>query len=136
MHIIIAASAKTTFFIVGIHTQPSRAIEEINALVDVYGTFKKQYGTDIGFVMGDFNYGGSYVRSSLQDHLDIDQPPFIRLINKTDATTVKPFHPTSRVKGKPYDRIYVVPGRMLITAAGIDKFRDMLTPEQVSRILF
>ena len=30
------------------------------------------YGTDLGFVMGDYNYGGTYVPSRLQDNLAID----------------------------------------------------------------
>ena len=82
--------------------------------------------------MGDFNYGGSYVSSRLRDHLDIDQPPFVRLINNTDGTTVKPFDPTPRHPRKPYDRIYAVPGDSTITAVGVDTFRDTLTPEQVA----
>ena len=99
--------------------------------MDVYNTFREKYRTDIAFIMGDFNYGGSYVSSRLRDHLDIDQPPFVRMINDTDGTTVKPFDPTPQNLGKPYDRIYVVPGGSTITAAGVDTFRGTLTPEQV-----
>ena len=122
----------TDFFVVGIHTQPSRAVTEINALVDVYNTFREQYRTDVAFIMGDFNYGGSYVSSRLQNHLDIDQPPFVRLINSTDGTTVKPYEPTPQNPSRPYDRIYAVPGdNTIIMTAGVDTFRDMLTPEQV-----
>ena len=122
----------TDFFVVGIHTQPSRAVTEINALVDVYNTFREQYRTDVAFIMGDFNYGGSYVSSRLQNHLDIDQPPFVRLINSTDGTTVKPYEPTPQNPSRPYDRIYAVPGdNTIIMTAGVDTFRDTLTPEQV-----
>ena len=70
--------------------------------------------------------------SRLRDHLDIDQPPFVRLINETDGTTVKPFDPTPRNPRKPYDRIYAVPGDSIIEAVGVDTFRDTLTPEQVA----
>ena len=127
-------SANIDFFVVGIHTQPSTGggtVAEINQLVNVYNTFSQRYGTTIGFVIGDYNYGGSYVPSSLQDNLDIDQPPFVRFINKTDGTTVKPFMPTPENPSKPYDRIYVVPGGRIIERVGIDTFRDMLTPEEV-----
>ena len=100
--------------------------------MNVYSTFRQLYGTDIGFIMGDFNYGGRYVSSRLQDNLNIDQPPFVRFINRTDGTTVKPFNPTPKNPKKPYDRIYVVPGSaMIITAVGIDTFRDNLTEDQV-----
>ncbi len=117
-------SANIDFFVVGIHTRPSAASSEINELVSVYNTFRQRYNTDIGFIMGDYNYGGSYVPSNQQDNLMIDQPPFVRFINKTDGTTVK--NPS-----KPYDRIYVVPGGTTIERVGIDTFRDMLTPDEV-----
>ena len=121
------------FFVVAIHTQPSRAVTEINSLVNVYNTFSARYSINLSFVMGDYNYGGTYVSSSLQDNLAIDQPPFSRFINKTDGTTVKPFMPTPSNPKKPYDRIYVVvPGsQIIITSVGIDMFRDILTEEQV-----
>ena len=121
------------FFVIGIHTQPSRAVTEINSLVDVYRTFSARYSTEFGFVMGDYNDGGTYVSPSLQDNLAIDQPPFSRFINKTDGTTVKPFAPTPSNPKKPYDRIYVVvPGtQIVITTVGIDTFCDTLTEEQV-----
>jgi hypothetical protein len=99
-------------------------VAEINELVNVYNTFRQRYSTDIGFVMGDYNYGGTYVSPNQQDNLMIDQPPFVRFINSTDGTTVKS-------PSKPYDRIYVVPGGRTIERVGIDTFRDMLTPDQV-----
>ena len=118
---------------VGIHTQPQRAVPEINSLVNVYNTFSQRYGTIFGFIMGDFNYGGTYVPSSQLDNLNIDSPPFVRFINKTDGTTLKPFNPTPQNPKKPYDRIYVVPrnSQTFITSVGIDTFRDMLTESQV-----
>ena len=83
--------------------------------------------------MGDYNYGGSYVKWSQQDNLDIDKPPFSRFINKTDGTTVKPFAPSPSNPKKPYDRIYVVvpASQIIITSVGIDMFRDVLTEQQV-----
>ena len=123
--------ANFNFFVIGIHTQPSRAVTEINSLVNVYNTFMQRYNTNISFVMGDYNYGGSYVPSSRQDNLNIDQAPFVRFINKTNGTTVKPFTPTPQNPKKPYDRIYIVPGGRTITAVGIDTFRDMLSAEEV-----
>ena len=99
--------------------------------MNVYNTFRQRYNTDIGFVIGDYNYGGQYVPSNLQDTLDIDQLPFVRFINKTDGTTVKPFVPTPQNPKKPYDRIYIVPGGATITKVGIDTFRGVLTEDQV-----
>ena len=96
--------ANIEFFVVGIHTQPSTTgstVAEINALVNVYNTFSQRYSTDIGFIMGDYNYGGRYVPSNLQDSLSIDQSPFVRFINKTDGTTVKPFTPSPQNPSKP-----------------------------------
>ena len=81
--------------------------------------------------MGDYNYGGTYVPQNRQDNLNIDQPPFVRFINRTDATTVKPFDPTPQNPAKPYDRIYVVPGDRIIEKVGIDTFRDTLTSQGV-----
>ena len=71
-----------------------------------------------------------------QDNLNIDQPPFVRFINRTDGTTVKPFNPTPQNPAKPYDRIYIVPGGRIIERVGIDTFRDNLTPEVVNNITF
>ena len=134
----ITVTEKIDFFVVAIHTQPTKATAEINALDDVYNTFKHRYKTDFGFIMGDFNYGGRYVRSNLQDHLDIDKPPFVRLISKTDGTTVKPFIPTRDKPKKPYDRIYAVPPRSATVRmkAGVDTFDGGLTSQQVYLSLY
>ena len=126
------------FFVVAIHTQPSKkmgdttTIKEINALVQVYNTFRQRYDTDFGFIMGDFNYGGTYVPSNQLDRLDIDKSPFVRLISKTDGTTVKPFKPTRDNPKKPYDRIYAVPeSKTTKMKGGVDTFDGGLTPQQV-----
>ena len=81
--------------------------------MNVYNKFKDKYNVDLGFIMGDFNYGGSYVR---KDKLDIDNPPFRGLINT--GTSVK--------TSKPYDRIYVAPKETPINAAGVDKYSGTL----------
>lgn len=90
----------------------------------------------MGFIIGDYNYGGTYVPQNQQDNLNIDQSPFIRFINRTDGTTVKPFMPTPQNPAKPYDRIYVVPEGRTIERVGIDTFRDILTPEQVTVLFY
>ena len=88
---------------------------------------------DSGFIMGDYNYGGTYVPKNMLDMLDIDMdPPFLRLISKDQGTTVKPFEPA--VDKKPYDRIYIAPSQTYmqsVTSVGVNKFRDMLTEEKV-----
>ena len=49
------------FFLVGIHTKPSEAFSEINALVDVYDEAVNHYGTENGIILGDFNADCSYL---------------------------------------------------------------------------
>ena len=114
----------TPFFVVGIHTQPSQAWKEINSLVDVYTLFSNKIGVNFGFIMGDFNYGGTYVPQGLRGNLLIDNDPFLGLIN--EGTSVK--------TSLPYDRIYVAPrnvlGPHIITAAGVDRYSGSLINNQ------
>ena len=126
-----------TFFIIGIHTQPKNAKKEIEALVDVYDVLKRPeyFNCDFAFIMGDFNYGGSYVKKTDMGKLKIDNPPFVGLI-KGKGTSVKPLgNPDGR---KPYDRIYCVGSNDVVDVYGIkgdvDTERYGLTEEEVSDI--
>ena len=64
----------------------------------MFGVFKKGFKTNHGLIMGDFNYGGRYIRKTELDKLPIDGQ-FQRLIHKDAETSVKTRFP--------YDRIYI-----------------------------
>ena len=100
MIIIILLTLATDFFVIGIHTQPAKAVSEIDSLVDVYDTFASGNSDfQIGFIMGDFNYGGRYVPSNEQNKLAVDTRPYLhRIINANVGTSVK--------TNLPYDRVY------------------------------
>ena len=126
------------FYVIGIHTKPDKAEHEINSLVEVYNAFKEKYQLGDGdpvFIMGDFNYGGTFVKEDKLDKLRIDTSHFLRLINKNSGTTVAPFDP--KPGKKPYDRIYVTPKSNLhrILTVGIDRFRNGLSEKKVLIIL-
>jgi len=77
------------FFLVGIHTQPSSAYDEINALVDVYEEAVRYYGNANGIILGDFNADCSYLSQRRYDMLDlVTDPRFTWLLdNNVDTTT-------------------------------------------------
>ena len=133
--IIILLTLATDFFVIGIHTQPTNAIREINSLVDVYETFVKipsNSNFQIGFIMGDFNYGGRYVPLNQQNKLAVDEHPYLRrIIDANIGTSVKTH--------LPYDRIYVglTPKTEhesfpAIHNHGVDTFRGTLNQNDVS----
>ena len=67
MHLLTAISSSghlSEFTLVGIHTQPSRAAEEIDALSDVLDYVESQLGAQNVVLLGDFNGGCSYVTST------------------------------------------------------------------------
>ena len=49
------------FFLIGIHTQPSNVLAELNALVEVYEEAVNRFGTENGIMLGDFNADCSYL---------------------------------------------------------------------------
>ena len=122
---------RTDFFIVGIHTQPSNAANEITSLVNVYNTFlDKQDNSNFqyGFVMGDFNYGGRYVNQNQLDNLAVDMH-LQRVIDRHAATSV--------LTHLPYDRIYIGSRTRIYPANfyrghGVNTFRDGLSDRDVS----
>ena len=124
----------TDFFVVGIHTQPSNAVNEINSLVDVYNTFLNNQDNSnfqYGFVMGDYNYGGRYVNQNQLDNLAVDMH-LTRVIDRHAQTSV--------LTHLPYDRIYIGSRSGSIPATfnqghGVDTFRDRLTERDVSMLV-
>ena len=49
------------FFMIGIHTQPSNVLAELNALVEVYEEAVNHFRTKNGIMLGDFNADCSYL---------------------------------------------------------------------------
>jgi len=74
---------------VGIHTQPSSAYDEINALVDVYEEAVRYYGNTNGIILGDFNSDCSYLSQRRYDMLVlVTDSRFTWLLdNDVDTTT-------------------------------------------------
>ena len=56
-----SSSGIPQFFLVGIHTQPSNVLAELNALVEVYEEAVDHFGTENGIMLGDFNADCSYL---------------------------------------------------------------------------
>ena len=73
----------------GIHTQPSSAYDEINALVGVYEEAVHHYGNVNGIILGDFNSDCSYLSQRRYDMLVlVTDSRFTWLLdNDVDTTT-------------------------------------------------
>ncbi|XP_003478188.1 deoxyribonuclease-1 [Cavia porcellus] len=94
------------FAIVPLHSAPTEAVAEIDALYDVYLDVRQKWGLEDVILMGDFNAGCSYVTSSQWSSIRLrTNPAFQWLIPDTADTTVTSTH-------CPYDRI-VVAGSLL-----------------------
>ena len=72
--------------VIGIHTQPTKAVKEIDHLVDVYNDAKNRLGVSDALIMGDFNAGCSYVNNWKSIRLAKDHR-FYWLINDITDTT-------------------------------------------------
>ncbi len=77
------------FFLVGIHTKPSEAVEEINHLDEVFERASLEFQTENGIILGDFNGDCSYVSPGEHELLDlVKDVSFTWLIDrKADTTT-------------------------------------------------
>lgn len=97
------------FAIVPLHAAPTDAVNEIDALYDVYLDVQKKWGLQDVMLMGDFNAGCSYVTPSQWSSIRLrTDPAFQWLIPDTVDTTVTSTHCA-------YDRI-VVSGALLQAA--------------------
>lgn len=87
------------FGLLAIHTRPSAAETEIDALADVYDDFKNVTGVEDLMIAGDYNAGCSYVTSK--------EWPHIRLWTESRFTWLISHHIDTTVKDTtcPYDRI-------------------------------
>ena len=75
--------------LVAIHTDPDKAVDEMNALVTVHGAVQQHWQTDNILIMGDFNAGCSYASKKALKGLELRRnPPFNWLIaDDVDTTT-------------------------------------------------
>ena len=78
------------FFLVGIHTHPYDAFNEINSLVEVYEKAVFQFGhNQNGIILGDFNAGCSYLSHTKEEKLLLRNDPwFTWLIERDTKTTL------------------------------------------------
>ena len=90
------------FFLVGIHTKPSKAFDEINALVDVYDEAVSHYGTENGIILGDFNADCSYLSQKRYNMLELVTDSRFTWLLDTDADT------TTKNSNCAYDRCVCV----------------------------
>ena len=88
-----------TFFLIGIHTKPSDAVAEINALTSVFNQTSKNLTDASGIVLGDLNAGCSYVTASEWPSISLrnDTQSFYWPLNDTVDTTIT-------ASDCPYDR--------------------------------
>jgi len=84
-----SGSATKDFFIVGIHTNPGNAVEEVASLVDVYDAAAARFKITDGIVMGDFNADcGYFAKKNWKDHRFRNDDRFKWLIGDDENTTV------------------------------------------------
>ncbi|XP_063585952.1 deoxyribonuclease-1-like [Penaeus indicus] len=101
--VVFRDSNQLTFGMVSIHTKPTDAATEIDALVDVYDDFRSlPEGVDDVIILGDFNAGCDYVTST-------DWPNIRLRTQGSRFTWLISDHADTTVKGTtcPYDRIVV-----------------------------
>uniref|UniRef100_UPI00398E83AA deoxyribonuclease-1 n=1 Tax=Pristiophorus japonicus TaxID=55135 RepID=UPI00398E83AA len=100
-------SAVRDFVIMPQHTSPSSAVEEIDALYDVFLDVRKKLGTDNILIMGDLNADCSYVKTTDWPHIRLrNDGQFQWLIPDSADTT------TTITTKCAYDRIIVVGSEM------------------------
>ncbi|XP_067933905.1 deoxyribonuclease-1-like [Watersipora subatra] len=98
------------FGILGVHIAPNEAVEELNALVDVFTAAKENWGVDDVMIMGDFNADCTYVSDEEKEQLDLrTDNSYLWLIGDDVDTTVSSTDCA-------YDRI-VLTGDLLKAAA-------------------
>ncbi|KAJ4926642.1 hypothetical protein JOQ06_014391 [Pogonophryne albipinna] len=93
--------------LIPVHTKPSDAEAELNALHDVVEDVRERWQNDNIMILGDFNADGPYLSKSKKDSILISSAPYYWLIDDDVDTT------TSNNNDHTYDRIVVYGERML-----------------------
>ena len=75
--------------LIGLHTDPDEAVEEMEALVDVHTAVKQHWDTDDILIMGDLNADCSYASETARNSLELNtDSQFSWLIgDEVDTTT-------------------------------------------------
>ncbi|KAH3861844.1 hypothetical protein DPMN_024795 [Dreissena polymorpha] len=77
-YVVMFKSTKTrlaTFVLAGIHVSPSKAVEEINHLADVFADIRRKWTINDIMVLGDLNAGCSYVSQKDWDRIPLKHDP-------------------------------------------------------------
>jgi endonuclease/exonuclease/phosphatase family metal-dependent hydrolase len=83
IHPIENGVTHSPFISIGIHTRPSDAVSEINALVGVYEKATRHFNTKVALLMGDFNAACGSVSNKKFDLLTLTKDKrFMWLINE------------------------------------------------------
>ncbi|XP_034062164.1 deoxyribonuclease-1-like 1 [Gymnodraco acuticeps] len=93
--------------LIPVHTTPSDAEAELNALHDVVEDVRERWQNDNIMILGDFNADGQYLSMRKKDSILISSAPYYWLIDDDVDTT------TSNNNDHTYDRIVVYGKRML-----------------------
>ncbi|XP_067134869.1 deoxyribonuclease-1-like isoform X1 [Centruroides vittatus] len=94
------------FVSICVHTRPSDAANEIDALAEVYDYAKNLYDNENALIMGDLNAGCKYVRTNDWANISLrTRPEFQWLINSSIDTT-------SHASSCAYDRIIITGSEM------------------------
>jgi len=77
--------------LIGIHTDPDSAVEEMEALVDVHAAVERRWNTDNILIMGDLNADCKYASGRARERLTLrTDPRFTWLIDDdVDTTTTR-----------------------------------------------
>ncbi|XP_059140780.1 deoxyribonuclease-1-like [Physella acuta] len=124
-----ALSRGVKIILLGAHTQPTQAYQEIQALPVVMASAKTQYPVNSGVItMGDFNADCAYVSSTELSNLEVFTSPAYRsLIPHTADTT------TATTTDCAYDRVVIQAGTDVIASnAGV--YSSAWTPSQAALI--
>ncbi|XP_067685659.1 deoxyribonuclease-1-like [Haliotis asinina] len=97
------------FAIIAIHTSPSKAVAEINALLHVWEATKKHWGIENVIIAGDFNADGDFVSDSDWERISLRSDRRFTWLIKDNADTTVSSTDCS------YDR-FVVTGHQLKTS--------------------
>ncbi|XP_071479326.1 deoxyribonuclease-1-like [Diadema antillarum] len=93
VHFGIKTSAVTgvdDFSVIGLHSKPDDAVNELDEMMNVYEAAKSKFGNENSILMGDFNADCNYVRSSDWSSISIrTDSSFEWLISDYADTTVK-----------------------------------------------
>ncbi|KAI9546624.1 hypothetical protein NQZ68_024522 [Dissostichus eleginoides] len=92
--------------LIPVHTKPSDAEAELNALHDVVEDVRERWHNDNIMILGDFNADGEYLSMRKKDSILISSAPYHWLIDDDVDTT------TSNNNDNTYDRIVVYGERM------------------------